>query len=163
MQGRRLLLERRHCTRSISSRVCISSLCGDLYDQSTIAYKYTNKYGYNGTKRVCLEKSLAMTLVVLSHAEGNKMVQDRFQHSGETVHRDVAMVVTFRDVSEHIQHSDRYWPHFKGCIGAIDGVHVPMVVPVDEQHPYYGKKGITTTNCMCACDFDMKFTFACVE
>jgi len=71
-----------------------------------------------------------MTLVVLGHAVGNKMVQDRFQHSGETVHRDVAMVVTllatvmaaniikladhtFRDVSEHIQHSDRYWPHFK--------------------------------------------------
>ncbi|KAL0014453.1 hypothetical protein SO802_001522 [Lithocarpus litseifolius] len=37
-----------------------------------------------------------------------------------------------------------------------------MVVPVDEQHPYRGRKGTTTTNCMCACDFDMKFTFACV-
>ena len=37
-----------------------------------------------------------------------------------------------------------------------------MVLPVDEQHPYRGRKGITTTNCMCACDFDMKFTFAYV-
>ena len=44
----------------------------------------------------------------------------------------------------------------------IDGVHIPVVLPVDEQHPYRGRKGITTTNCMCACDFDMKFTFACV-
>ena len=52
-------------------------------------------------------------------------MQDRFQHSGETVHRHVAMVVTlltsvmaagiikptdctFQDVPEHIQHSDRY-------------------------------------------------------
>ena len=87
-------------------------------------------YGYNGTRKVCLEESMAMTLVVLGHAEGNKMVQDRFQHSSETVHRHVAMVVTllanvmaadiikladrtFRDVLEHIQHSDRYWPHFK--------------------------------------------------
>ena len=43
MQGRRLLPERQHCTRSISSHVCISSLRGDLYDQSTIAYEYTNK------------------------------------------------------------------------------------------------------------------------
>ena len=42
------------------------------------------------------------------------------------------------------------------------GVHVPVVLPVDEQHPYRGRKGITTTNCMCAYDFDMKFTFACV-
>ena len=37
-----------------------------------------------------------------------------------------------------------------------------MVVPVDEQHSYYGRKHITTTNCMCTCDFDIKFTFACV-
>ena len=86
--------------------------------------------GYNSTKRVCLEESLAMTLVVLGHVEGNRMVQDRFQHSSETVHQHVATVVTllatvmaaniikptnhtFQDVPEHIQHSGRYWPHFK--------------------------------------------------
>ncbi|KAL0000609.1 hypothetical protein SO802_014390 [Lithocarpus litseifolius] len=137
------------------------------------------QYGYNGTKGICLEESVAMTLVVLGHASGNRIVQDRFQHSGETVHRHVATVVTllatvmaadiiqpadrtFRNVLEHIQHSSRYWPHFKGCIGAIDGVHVSVAVPVDEQHLYKGRKGTTTTNCMCACDFDMKFTFACV-
>ena len=44
----------------------------------------------------------------------------------------------------------------------IDGVHIPVVIPAEEQHLYYGRKGITTMNCMCACDFDMKFTFACV-
>ena len=72
-----------------------------------------------------LEESVAVTLVVLGHAEGNRIVQDRFQHSGETVHRHVAMVITlltsvmaadiikpadhtFQDVPEHIQHSDRY-------------------------------------------------------
>ena len=86
--------------------------------------------GYNSTKRVCLEESLAMTLVVLGHVKGNRMVQDRFQHSSETVHQHVATVVTllatvmaaniikptdrtFRDMPEHIQHSSRYWPHFK--------------------------------------------------
>ena len=29
------------------------------------------QYGYNGTKRVCLEEFVAMKLVVLGHAEGN--------------------------------------------------------------------------------------------
>ena len=43
MQGRKVRLERRHCTHSISNRVCMSSLRGDLYDQSTIAYEYTNR------------------------------------------------------------------------------------------------------------------------
>ncbi|XP_030948934.1 putative nuclease HARBI1 [Quercus lobata] len=69
---------------------------------------------------------------------------------------------TFQDMPEPIQHSSRYLPHFKGCIGAIDGVHIPVIIPDEEQHPYYNRKGIITTNCMCACDFDMKFTFACV-
>ena len=33
-----------------------------------------------------LEEFVAVTLVVLGHAEGNRIMQDRFQHSGETVH-----------------------------------------------------------------------------
>ena len=71
-----------------------------------------------------------MTLMVLGLVGGNRMVQEIFQHSGETVHRHVATIVkllaivmapyiiqpadrTFQDVLEHIQHSHRYWPHFK--------------------------------------------------
>ncbi|KAL0014452.1 hypothetical protein SO802_001521 [Lithocarpus litseifolius] len=90
----------------------------------------TLRIGGNGTKRICLEESVAMTLVVLGHASSNRIVQDRFQHSSETVHRHVATVVmllatvmaadiiqpadrTFRNVPEHIRHSSRYWPHFK--------------------------------------------------
>ena len=88
------------------------------------------RYGYDGTKRVCLEESVVMALVVLGNAMGNRMMQDRFQHSGETVHRHVSTVITllatvmapdiikpadptFRTVPSHIQGSDRYWPHFK--------------------------------------------------
>ena len=80
------------------------------------------RYGYDGTKRVCLEESVAMTLVLLGNAMGNRMMQDRFQYSGETVHRHVAMVVTllatvmapdiikpadptFRTMPSHIQES----------------------------------------------------------
>ena len=88
------------------------------------------RYGYDGTKRNCLEESVAMTLVLLGNAMGNRMIQDRFQHSNETVHWHVATVVTllatvmapdiikpanptFRTVPSHIQGLYRYWPHFK--------------------------------------------------
>ena len=71
-----------------------------------------------------------MTLVLLRNVMGNRMMQDRYPHSGETVHRHVATVVTllatvmapdiikpadptFRTVPSHIQGSYRYWPHFK--------------------------------------------------
>ena len=36
------------------------------------------QYEYNGTRRICLEESVAMTLVVLGHAKGNRIVHDRF-------------------------------------------------------------------------------------
>ena len=52
------------------------------------------QYRYYGTRSVCMEESLAMTLTILGHAEGNRMVQEIFQHSGETVHRHVATIVT---------------------------------------------------------------------
>ena len=81
------------------------------------------RYGYDSTKRVCLEKSVAMALVVFGNAMGNRMMQDRFQHSGEIVHRHLATVITllatimapdiikpadptFRTVPSHIQGSD---------------------------------------------------------
>ena len=61
---------------------------------------------------------------------GNRMIQDRFQHSSEVVHWHMATVVTllatvmtadiiksadptFRNVPSHIRNSKRYWPHFK--------------------------------------------------
>ena len=36
------------------------------------------RYGYGSTKRNCLEESVAMTLVLLGNAMGNRMIQDRF-------------------------------------------------------------------------------------
>ena len=35
-----------------------------------------------------------MSLALLGNAMGNRMMQDRFQHSGEIVYRHVATVVT---------------------------------------------------------------------
>ena len=71
-----------HNAFSMSSHV-FRQLCNTLRTQ----------YGYDGTKRFRSEESVAMTLVVLDNAMGNRMMQDRFQHFGETVHRHVAMVV----------------------------------------------------------------------
>ncbi|OMO59018.1 Harbinger transposase-derived nuclease [Corchorus capsularis] len=45
------------------------------------------------------------------------------------------------------------------CIGAIDGTHISASVSVDKQIPYCGKKIETTQNVMCACSFDMRFTY----
>ncbi|KAM1189329.1 hypothetical protein ACFX2J_025014 [Malus domestica] len=39
----------------------------------------------------------------------------------------------FKRVSNKIKDDNRYWPYFKGCIGAIDETHVPVVVPREMQ------------------------------
>ena len=66
-----------------------------------------------------------MTLVLLGNAMGNRMMQNRFQHSSETMHRHVTTVVTllatvmapdiikptaptFHTMSSHIHGSYRY-------------------------------------------------------
>ncbi|WKA10933.1 hypothetical protein VitviT2T_028476 [Vitis vinifera] len=104
------------------------------------------------------------------------MIQERFQHSGESVSRwfeivlDVVCLMAvdiikpsdpqFKEVPDKIRNDDRYWPYFKNCIGVIDGTHIPVVVPRDRKIRYIGRKGVTTQNVMAVCDFNMCFTFA---
>ncbi|CAL9000741.1 unnamed protein product [Prunus brigantina] len=45
------------------------------------------------------------------------------------------------------------------CIGAIDGTHVAAWAPAQKQTSYRGRKILITQNVMCACSFDMMFTF----
>ncbi|KAK2652888.1 hypothetical protein Ddye_012744, partial [Dipteronia dyeriana] len=68
----------------------------------------------------------------------------------------------FRSTPQEILSDSRYMPHFKDCIGAIDGVHVQASISPCDQVPYIGRKGIPTQNVMAICNFDMQFTFACV-
>ncbi|XP_061982110.1 uncharacterized protein LOC133701926 [Populus nigra] len=105
----------------------------------------------------------------------NREVQERFQHSGETISRyfnevlrSVCSLATdliqpadpgFVNTPREIVNNPRYMPHFKNCVGAIDGTHVHACVSFENQIPFIGRKGVPTQNVMAACSFDMKFTF----
>ncbi|KAK2648829.1 hypothetical protein Ddye_016318 [Dipteronia dyeriana] len=75
-------------------------------------------------------------------------------HSGETMSRQFGIVLEkmtmfafdeirppteFNEVPHYIRSNPKYWPCFKDCIGAIDGTHVRVSLPVDEQIPYIDK------------------------
>uniref|UniRef100_A0A803MWV6 DDE Tnp4 domain-containing protein n=1 Tax=Chenopodium quinoa TaxID=63459 RepID=A0A803MWV6_CHEQI len=47
----------------------------------------------------------------------------------------------FKEVPTKIRNNYKYWPHFKDCIGAIDGTHIPCVVSEEDKIPYIGRKG----------------------
>jgi hypothetical protein len=102
-------------------------------------------------------------------------VKNVFSHSTETVSRKFNEVLDsitllaadvikatdpqFRTVHPRLQEA-RFWPHFKDCIGAIDGSHIPVTVPLREQPKYIGRHGYPSQNIIVVCHFDMRFTFA---
>ncbi|XP_048336945.2 uncharacterized protein LOC107403342 [Ziziphus jujuba] len=49
--------------------------------------------------------------------------------------------------------------YLKKFIGAIDGTHISAHVPAEKQVSYKGRKSIVTQNVLCACNFNMMFTF----
>ena len=58
-----------------------------------------------------------------------------------------------------IARDSRYFPYFKDCIGAIDGTHIAMSVPVADQTRYRNRKGFLSQNVLAACDFDLSFVY----
>jgi len=49
--------------------------------------------------------------------------------------------------------------YFSDCLGALDGTHVEMHVPVSLQPRYRNRKGTISQNILAVCDFNMKFVY----
>ena len=64
---------------------------------------------------------LAIFLAMVGHGHCNRVLQELFQHSGETISRLIHKVLKIRE-------DPRYYPYFANAIGAIDGTHIPCVV-----------------------------------
>ncbi|XP_072064172.1 uncharacterized protein [Arachis hypogaea] len=132
-------------------------------------------YGLKSTRGVSGEEMVAIFLYMLGQGASYRMLEERFQHSGETIFRQFHHVLScvkklakniirpidpsFGDTPKYIMDNDRYWPYFKDYIGDIDGTHIAIHVHQDEQMQFIGRKGNTTTNVMAVCDFNMCFTF----
>ncbi|GKC63422.1 hypothetical protein Tco_1096020 [Tanacetum coccineum] len=52
-------------------------LCSDLKEH----------YGLQATRNISIEESLGIFLMILAHGCGNRLAQETFNHSGETIHR----------------------------------------------------------------------------
>lgn len=44
-------------------------------------------------------------------------------------------------------------------MGAVDGIHIPVMVGVDEQGPFRNKNGLLSQNVLAACSFDLMFHY----
>jgi hypothetical protein len=68
-----------------------------------------------------------------------------------------------RDPNFSIDHErvkkDHSWPYFRRAIGAIDGSHIPIIVPRDEVVSHTCRHGCTSQNVLAIYDFDMRFIY----
>lgn len=133
------------------------------------------RYGMKPSKHMNTYEMLGIFLYICAGCQSNRSGQNRFKHSGETISRKfhevldcvIAMVEhylrptdpNFRGVHKRILNDKRTYPHFKDCIGAIDGTHIRVSLSPEEQVRYIGKTGIPTQNVLAVCDFDMRFTY----
>ncbi|KAK1395266.1 hypothetical protein POM88_014322 [Heracleum sosnowskyi] len=76
------------------------------------------RYGLVPTRGMSKYEEVGMFLMTVAHGTGNRLMQEMFNHSGETISRH------FHSVLEAICSMSQYYPHFKNAIGAIDGIHI---------------------------------------
>jgi hypothetical protein len=53
----------------------------------------------------------------------------------------------------------KYSPYFSDCIGALDGTHIEMNIPLELQPRYRNRKGTLSQNVLAVCDFEMRFVY----
>ncbi|XP_026395767.1 putative nuclease HARBI1 [Papaver somniferum] len=124
------------------------------------------------SKGVRVEEKVAIFMLAIGHNERNIILQERFQHSGETISRHfnavLDVIVQLADdflqpagpsTPDEIRENPRFYPYFKNCIGAIDGTHMPAMVSEDEQPIYRKRKGFISQNVLVACSFDLQFQY----
>jgi hypothetical protein len=103
---------------------------------------------------------------------------DIFSHSSETISRKVEEVLVcvvamcedyrrpidpnFCTTHRRITNDRRMMPHFKGCIGALDGSHILATPPPQDLVRYIGRRGKATQNVLAVVDFDLRFTDASI-
>ncbi|KAA8522645.1 hypothetical protein F0562_012992 [Nyssa sinensis] len=126
------------------------------------------------TAGVMIEEQLAIFLNIVGHNERNRVIQERFQHSGETISRYFNNVLkAIKSLSREflqppplstppeILRSNRFYPYFKDCTGVVDGMHIPAHVPAKDQSRFRNKNGVLSQNVLAACTFDLQFIFIC--
>jgi hypothetical protein len=119
------------------------------------------------SRHISVEEQLAMFLHVVGRGTSFRDVEERYQHSGETVFRYFRAVLKALtalipryiklpsiEIPTAISSSTKNYPFFKDCIGAVDGTHIAAKVGVDETAAYRNRKGFLSQNVMACCDFD---------
>lgn len=129
---------------------------------------------FQALRHITITEKLAMFLATTGHNTTNCGIQERFQHSGETVSRCFhellnALVlmhahyvqlpsITYK-TDARISEDSKYGPYFGDCLGALDGTHNPAHVLYANRIPYRNRKAFLSQNVLAAVTFDLRYCY----
>ncbi|XP_073133600.1 uncharacterized protein [Henckelia pumila] len=119
-----------------------------------------------------VEEKVAMFLSILAHHKKNRFIGHDFIRNGHSVSTNFhevlrgvlklhpLLVVKPTPVAEDF--SSETWKWFKGCLGALDGTYVTVLVSNKDKPRYKTRKGTRAINVLACCDMNMNFTYSLV-
>ncbi|XP_057773452.1 uncharacterized protein LOC130992735 [Salvia miltiorrhiza] len=148
---------------------CISNLRMDRRTFARLCVILRERGGLVNGRFVTVEEQVAMFLSVLAHHKKNKVVRFDFWRSGQTishyVHAVLGAVIRVHDLflakpeAVPADCSDPRWRWFKGCLGALDGTYISVMVGNEDKPRYRTRKGQISTNVLGVCDRNLNFSY----
>ena len=121
------------------------------------------------TLNVSVEEKVAIFLLVVGHGTKMRMIRSSYGWSLEPISRYFNEVLRgvlslcheFIKLPDPlaVQPEDSKWRWFEDCLGALDGTHIDVFVPLADQGRYRNRKQQITTNVLGVCDRHMKFVY----
>ena len=131
-----------------------------------------DSYGLTGSRELESIEALAMFLWACGTNQCQRQMHERFGRGLGTCSKIFSHVLTAmtRFANDVIRPKDtsysgvspalvEYTPFFDGCIGAMDGTHIEVIVDKGVRDNHINRKGKPTQNVVAVCDFDMRFTY----
>ncbi|XP_028184589.1 uncharacterized protein LOC114371319 [Glycine soja] len=110
-----------------------------------------------------------MFLHILAHNLKYRVVHFNYCRSMETISRQFKNILQaiMKVSKEYLKFHDynlegsveNKWRWFKNSIGALDGIHIPVTVVVEDRPRYRNRKGDISTNVLGVCGLDLRFIY----
>lgn len=119
-------------------------------------------------------QKLVIFLQIVGEGASNRIVQEQFQHSSETIssvfHEVLEVLLIFHKNTIHqlsknkpltaqIAKDTKYNSYFKDCLGALHGTHILVHVPATDCALFRNRKGNLSQNILGVCTFNLKFCY----
>ncbi|XP_047953513.1 uncharacterized protein LOC125199580 [Salvia hispanica] len=148
---------------------CVDNLRMDRNTFGRLCLLIRQVEGLKDGRFVFVEEQVAMFLGILAHHKKNRIVKFEFWRSGQTISRYFHRVLNailklntlFLVKPDPVTADclDHRWKWFKGCLGALDGTYIDVLVPNADKPRYRTRKGRISTNTLAVCDRYMRFVY----